>query len=120
MGNVKKVDELDLAEIDRLIAKVEEIYCARIVGEFDVRIDEKSQVLLITRDGRDVRFTPSTDWRQGGPLLERNDISVEKVNRGWCAHLDHTSVATGATVLIACMRARLKMTYGEEVDVGEL
>jgi hypothetical protein len=122
MSSLRRVDDLTLTQIDRLIAKVEGIYYARSHGDFKVHISEKKQVYLITSSGRNILFAPTVDWRQGGPLLDRNDISIEKIANGWRAHLERTSVATGPTVLVAAMRTRIKMTYGEELalEVDEL
>ena len=117
---LRRVDDLTLTEIDCLIAKVEGIYYARSHGDFKVHISEEKQVYLLTNDGRKILFAPTVDWRQGGPLVERNDISIEKIASGWRAHLDHTSVVTGPTVLAAAMRTRVKMTYGDEVDIDAI
>lgn len=120
MGSSQKVDDLALYIIDRLIAELESIYYARSYGDVEVYISKKNEVYLITNSGRKFPFAPTVDWRQGGPLLERNDISIEKIASGWRAHLDQTSVATGPTVLVAAMRTRIKMTYGNEIKVDEL
>lgn len=120
MASIRRIDDLTLTQIDRFIAKIEGIYYARSHGDFKVRISESKQVHLMTNSGRNILFAPTVDWRQGGPLLERNDISIEKIANGWRAHLDQTSVATGPTVLVAAMRTRIKMTYGEELEVDEV
>ena len=117
---LRRVDDLTLTEIDCLIAKVEGIYYARMYGNFNVQISEENQVYLMTNSGRNILFAPTVDWRQGGPLIERNDISIEKIASGWRAHLDHTSVVTGPTLLGAAMRTRIKMTYGDEVDIDAI
>ena len=119
MGSLQKVDDLALHQIDRLIAMIEGLYCARSYGECEVLIGDEKQIYLVTHGGRQLLFAPTVDWRQGGPLFERNDISVEKSENGWRAHLHGTSAATGQTVLVAAMRARVKMTYGDEVGSDE-
>ncbi len=95
MGSLRRVDDLTLTEIDRLIAKIEHIYYARSHGDFNGHISEENHVYLLTNDGRKILCAPTADWRQGGPLVERNDISIEKIVSGWRAHLDQTSAATG-------------------------
>ena len=120
MASLRRVDDLPITQIDRLIAKVEGIYYTRSHGDFKVHVSDEKQVYLTTNSGRRILFAPTVDWRQGGSLFERNDISIEKIASGWRAHLDQTSVATGPTVLVAAMRTRIKMTYGDEVEIDEV
>ena len=87
-------------------------------------------------DCRDViPYTPSTDWSQGGPLLERENIGLEKHRLDgpyqWAAcdwhpvvvqgHtcLERSKFAYGPTQLIAAMRAVVASRLGDEVDVPE-
>jgi hypothetical protein len=71
--------------------------------------------------------SPSTDWAQGGPIIERERISVDTapLHDGWIAV---TSVgcyalpngrhyADGSTPLIAAMRCYVASKLGDEVDV---
>jgi len=67
-------------------------------------------------------FSPSTDWSQGGPIIEREGISIERDDQGlWFASYD-LSVdtawgATGPTPLIAAMRCYVASKLGEEIDL---
>jgi hypothetical protein len=101
-----------------MVARLESLQSVRIHGDFLVQV-EQDGVCLTTQGRRAFQSSPTTDWRVGGPIIERNDISVEYVSGRWRAHLDGTSVATGSTVLEAAMRTRVKMSYGETVAIDK-
>ena len=68
----------------------------------------------------------STDWAQGGPIIERGGIEICRLDngewrgqlnaKGWGPHCRHY----GATPLIAAMRCYVASKLGAEVDVPEL
>lgn len=76
-------------------------------------------------------FNPSTEWNEGGPIIERNNISLhppytdrpaidEWLARCWGADDDkdrrqYASYEGGPTALIAAMRAFVAYKIGEEV-----
>lgn len=68
-------------------------------------------------------FNPSTDWAQGGPIIERERISVGTFENEWSA--DVTAGPTGfvrgfgPTPLIAAMRCYVASTLGAEVELPE-
>ncbi|MFA6063838.1 MAG: phage protein NinX family protein [Gallionella sp.] len=63
-------------------------------------------------------YSPSTDWAQGGPIIEREWIDVVKIHgHGW--HADCGKVATGPTPLIAAMRGYVASKLGDTVDVPD-
>jgi hypothetical protein len=67
-------------------------------------------------------YTPSTDWAQGGPIIEREGIAI-------CPFIDHKGrieswqagafedAVFGTTPLIAAMRWYVASILGDEVDV---
>lgn len=77
------------------------------------------------------RFSPSTNWAQGGPIIEREKIDVSFISseyaargEGWEAYcmtpdweLQYNAV--GPTPLIAAMRAYVMARLGEELDIPE-
>lgn len=74
-------------------------------------------------------YSPSTDWAQGGPIIEREGISIAfgdtiGVNL-WGAEIwpDYakpcTARAQGPTALIAAMRCYVASKLGHEIDVPE-
>lgn len=65
----------------------------------------------------DMMFMPSTDWATGGPIIERERISIKQgPDRGCYAYFDHRDeTAAGNTPLVAAMRAYVASKFGEEV-----
>ena len=71
-------------------------------------------------DGKCANF--STDWAQGGPIIERENMDLIRLadDRGWRArNYDQTVKAHGPTPLIAAMRCFVESKLGEEIDVPE-
>ena len=106
-----KISEASGAELDWMVAKCEGIDYNRLDGSG------------WTTDC----FNPSTDWSQGGPIIEREAIVVQKGNplyfpkgneKGeyyedlWLAGKQH-----GQTPLIAAMRFYVTSRLGDEVEV---
>jgi hypothetical protein len=124
--NLLKVCELTGAALDWAVAKAEEerdvLFCQRQYGRLLVRIAGDHET-------RDVEwpYAPSTDWSQGGPIIEREGISV--VQQGdaadWVASVynhnedDWYMHTTGPTPLIAAMRCYVASKLGDDVDVPE-
>jgi Protein of unknown function (DUF2591) len=70
----------------------------------------------------------STDWSQGGPIIERERISVEytgNAGRAWFAKPPGSATRVrrqmmdGPTPLIAAMRCYVASKLGDEVEVPE-
>lgn len=69
-------------------------------------------------------FSPSTDWSQGGPIIEREKIGTwpsEKEGREdqWGARMLNTYITYGPTLLVAAMRAYVSSKLGDEVEIPE-
>jgi len=69
-----------------------------------------------------IDFSPSTDWGQGGPIIERERISFQAAESGgWYTYFDHPTerdaTAAGPTALIAAMRAYVASKLGDEVEL---
>lgn len=66
----------------------------------------------------------STDWSEGGAIIEREGISVcpDEI-APWCAFFDHGTAEyafyTGETPLIAAMRCYVASKLGDEVQLPE-
>ena len=119
MKKTLEIDTLTLLQIDHLVAQLEGYYQIRSHGDFTIRIDEDNRVCFLTQSGRVFPFAPTVDWRQCGPIIENNHISIEKLAAGWRAHHAGVAAATGPTALIAAMRTRLKMKYGNSVEADQ-
>jgi hypothetical protein len=64
----------------------------------------------------------STDWSQGGPIIEREGIDVIRDLSGWVslktATIDHGHIRTrGPTPLVAAMRCYVASKLGAEVEI---
>jgi hypothetical protein len=70
------------------------------------------------------RVKPSVDWSQGGPIIEREEISIAQDSGTWRADIcpahggDHIDM-TGPTPLIAAMRCFVASKLGHEVEIPE-
>ena len=99
--------ELTGAALDWAVAKCE--------GKFFAEAGEKFKPA----------YSPSTNWAQGGPLIEREKISTNSDYNG--AHTDPWVAETysggtqlaGPTPLIAAMRCYVASKLGETVDIPE-
>jgi hypothetical protein len=61
----------------------------------------------------------STDWAQGGPIIEREKIEIFIRDEEWFAHSSFSTPEDfpGPTPLIAAMRCYVASWLGDEVDV---
>jgi len=78
----------------------------------------------MTRHGYEFdEWAPSTDWAQGGPIIQREDIALHPVadTVGWFAHKvwGEKGEYNGPTPLIAAMRCYVTSKLGDEIDVPE-
>lgn len=73
-------------------------------------------------------YDPTTNWAQGGPIIEREGMGVwmyewneeGEPEVGWYTEdKDGNHVRTGPTPLIAAMRCYVASKLGDEVDVPE-
>ena len=121
-----KTSELTGAALDWAVAKCEgvdvfidtELFgCPRLI---DKRIEE-----WVICPG-DCVFDPSTDWAQGGPIIEREHINTCSGYQ-WEASKDFdaiggdsdTAVEYGPTTLIAAMRCYVASNLGDEIEIPE-
>lgn len=67
------------------------------------------------------RWSPSNDWTQGGPIIERERIWVcaSASSSNWFSECHKTERHWGPTPLIAAMRCYVASKLGDEVDAPE-
>lgn len=74
------------------------------------------------------RFSPSTNWAQGGPIIEREGIYINCLRQPdyyrsavWEAwpYASTKFIQQGPTPLIAAMRCYVASKLGEELDIPE-
>jgi hypothetical protein len=67
-----------------------------------------------------MRYEPSTNWSQGGPIIEREGITLIRhadKTFWWASVSDGAISFSGPTPLIAAMRCYVASKLGDEVDV---
>ena len=87
---------------------------------------------LLASKGAKSTYNPSTDWSQGGPIIEREGISLTSylaeedpywIGSVECQYKNFNATAYyeeyGPTPLIAAMRCYVASKLGDEVDVPE-
>ena len=64
-------------------------------------------------------YAPSTDWAQGGPIIEREYMYLEYsgIWRAYCTRNGNSFMSVGATPLIAAMRCYVASKLGDEVEL---
>ena len=112
-----KTSELTGELLNYWVAKAEG-YEARLCQGY-LRISRKKNSLDLAELG----YTPSTDWLQGGPIIEREKITLlhegawEAITN-WATCYGQQACGPefgGETALIAAMRAYVFGKYGDEV-----
>jgi hypothetical protein len=81
-------------------------------------------VPCIRSGGHDVNYRPSTNWSQGGPIIEREIAKIERFSDSLWEATAFTKnaqdfVQSGPTPLIASMRCYVASKLGDEVEVPE-
>jgi hypothetical protein len=120
-----KVAELTGAELDCWVARARG-WKAEIVDGKATIVRVRMGILSGDDDGTYVfrgPYQPSTNWQDGGYLIERHQITVTPVYRGeeWgayirnCCYESHDPDQIGQTPLIAAMRAFVAWKLGDEV-----
>ena len=117
-----KTNELTGAALDWAVAKCEgatDFWFDTVVTHW-VKLDGKDRAL---RYGWAQSYLPSTDWAQGGPIIEREKIALRPHDhelQHWSAEQPLnglSSFSTGPAPLIAAMRCYVASKLGNEVDV---
>ncbi|WP_369072882.1 phage protein NinX family protein [Burkholderia gladioli] len=122
-----KVEDLSGVRLDYWVARAEHhaLSCDWDQGEF---------ILIGTGAGDLKRFSPSTVWSDGGPIIEREQISIWRYDwtvrdpiNTWFATTNGVhgwddgsivgvgSESCGETALIAAMRAYVAYKFGDKV-----
>ena len=74
----------------------------------------------------DDHYSPSTKWAYGGPIIEREEITVERLYAEGCwsawtpaPEQPRDATAEATTPLIAAMRCYVTSKLGDTVDIPE-
>ena len=108
-----KTNELTGAALDWAVAKCEPD------DTLALYFDEGTGEPLCRDDWEDNQeYKPSTDWSQGGPIIERERIGIrDDGGDGWAADDYIHATMHGDTPLIAAMRCYVASKLGDEIDV---
>lgn len=120
----KLVSELEGAQLDWAVAKV-------LLSDLVGMPTFEAGGIAVQRLGQKLPFSPSTDWSQGGPIIERERITLQggclQSDNEWLAqtvlvpvsgpHMAPSYGMRGKTPLIAAMRAFVASKLGKEVEV---
>ena len=117
-----KTSELLGASLDWAVAKCEG---DEIVLDLDGSWD--SRTISHQHYSKKLKFNnyrPSESWAQGGQIIEREGIQIQKHLSGWIAlpigaAFSEEEYQEGETPLIAAMRCYVANKLGEEVDIPE-
>ena len=101
---MSKTSELTATALDWAVAKCEEI--GKPKGFWTGAVERGN-------------FQPSTDWSQGGPIIERERIAVWGDNDTYWEAECGWSWAQGETPLVAAMRCYVGSQLGDEVEIPE-
>ena len=91
------------------------------IASYWITIDGKHYVLS-NGWSEDQCYTPSTNWLRGGPIIERESISIctQMTNKDWMAVSFHGDIdGFGPPPLIAAMRCYCCAKLGDEIDIPE-
>lgn len=108
-----KTSELTGAALDWAVAK-----CEGPNSVASCYYDEDTPLWL--DEALENEWTPSTNWAQGGPIIEREGIAVSPETECICwygASVKYGVFTEGPTPLIAAMRCYVASKLGADVDV---
>lgn len=108
-----KTSELQGAALDWAVAKCEGSKVRVMSG-----VCHDAELLDMQVDG-DTRIIYSTDWSQGGPIIERERIRLDPRGVWVAGHDSSNDEYTGPTPLIAAMRCYVASKLGDEVELPE-
>lgn len=109
---MKQVEKLEGAELDYWVAKASGFLPEPL----------PNGMIVVEIEGNKTFFMPSTEWNQGGPIIEKERIELVPSFDGagkftdWFACITDEHCGRGPTLLIAAMRAYVSSVYGEAVE----
>ena len=64
-------------------------------------------------------YAPSSNWAQGGVIIEREKIELEHDGFEWWARIETDEDYSGKTPLVAAMRCYVASKLGDEIEVPD-
>ena len=119
MANIK-TSELTGTALDWAVAKCEggTGFWYDTIATHWIKLNGKDCAL---RSGWAQSYLPSTDWAQGGPIIEKEMLCVNPdYPRGWVAISNNAEIMQlGSTALIAAMRCYVTSKLGNSVEIPD-
>ena len=113
-----KTINLTGAALDWAVAK-----CEQAAG-MNIREGYGGSLLVVDANDFGAPANYSTDWAQGGPIIERGGINLfqrkgaaAKEGKAWLAYDNKNPEIAGPTPLIAAMRCYVASKLGDEVEI---
>lgn len=113
---MKSVATLMPPELDYWVARAEGIFFLRGTDGSTYQIDPQGTIYIETRPERSYRYTPSSDWRLAGPIIQQQRISLQAAGEFWIADCGREHFAMASQPLIAAMRVRVALAFGDNVN----
>jgi hypothetical protein len=115
-----KTAELTGAQLDWAVAKCEG-YALTSDG-INHLVVRGSEMRILGPNSSSLHYSPSTDWAQGGPIIEREKINVSlSATAPWMAWfydgVEMIWLTDGPTPLIAAMRCYVASNLGDDVEI---
>jgi len=123
-----KTRNLSSAALDWVVAKGEGYRFVRIVPGWTESngLHVPTYITVSDKAFGFQEFSPSTDWASGGPIIERERITIKHVTtlkvsnqEIWKANIRDASM-TGLSPLIVAMRCYVVSNFGDDVELPEV
>lgn len=119
-----KTSELTGPALDWAVAKcvgLGKLHYTDVVGRIStLKTAVKVWSMELPGDGHGDKFSPSTDWSQGGPIIEQERITVQFGPQWTAVHSKRLGRPSyGPTPLVAAMRCFVASRLGDKVDVPD-
>lgn len=103
-----KTSELRGTALDWAVAKCEGL---------QVKSPNNGEDLILLNKASDWWY-PSESWAQGGPIIEREGVSLTYENGDWCATMQgKPAIYFSYNPLVSAMRCYVASKLGEEVEI---
>ncbi len=103
-----KVSEATKLQLNWMVAKALGLYILLHGNE-----------VFVNGDLHEDSYDPAGNWAQGGPIIEREKLTLSDCGGGWAAGLCGTLNSFGPTALVAVCRCFIVSRLGGEVEVPE-
>lgn len=112
-----KTSQLTGVALDWAVAKCEGI----VISDKPLAAQVSQYGAVLSRYGS--IYSPSTNWEQGGPIIERERLVIGYINDLPCASFFegavHGGIEFGSSPLIAAMRCFCCTKLGDEIEIPD-